>query len=368
VHDLARWAAFDRRQTGPRRAEAAEALRKLVVSDIPAVAEPAADELARLEAEAARPGSVFARPAGGAEPGIVILGVGGSGKTMLISAFDVAMIRQRTGFTLAADDEASEQWLIDMTWALTYLGEVPPGTEGIDFLNCSLYGSVNRVLPTGEIASEPARARLNLVEPMGEIVQSGRLDFPLRRDLIDHLKKSPGIIFTFDPVREFARVDQWQAMHGTLVSLTRAAAGNPDFDGKLPHYLAVCVTKFDDPRVLAHARRLGLLTTDPQDPQGFPRVVGDGARTLFHELSGNNSNADDMLIDLLELHFRPERIRYFVTTATGFHVNPRTGMFDPDDPENVDRSTPDVSRIKGPIHPINVSEPLLWAIQQDQAM
>jgi hypothetical protein len=367
VRNLARWAALDRRQTGPRRAEAAQQmLRELVATDIPEVAGPAGDELARLEAEFARPMAPAALTSI-SEPGVVILGANNSGKTMLTSAFNVAMIRQRTGFTLVADDAASEQLLIDMTWALTDLGEVPPATEGIDILNWSLYGRARRTPPTGEIVSEPVRVRLNMVEPSGEIVQSDRLGFPLRRDLIGHLAKTPGIIFTFDPVRESERGKQFQSMNNMLVSLARAAAANdPDFDGRLRHHLAVCVTKFDEPRVLIAAGALGLLTSDQQDPRGFPRVRGDGARTLFRALSANHPNsADEMLVDLLERYFLPERIRYFVTTATGFHIDPRTGKFDPDDPVNIYRNAAGVTRIKGPIYPINVAEPLMWAIQRD---
>ena len=36
--------------------------------------------------------------------------------------------------------------------------------------------------------------------------------------------------------------------------------------------------------------------------------------------------------------------------------------YDPDDPQNLlpDDSAPESSRIRGPVHPINVVEPLLW--------
>ena len=110
-----------------------------------------------------------------------------------------------------------------------------------------------------------------------------------------------------------------------------------DFDGVLPHHVAVCVTKFDEPRVLATARRMGVVTTDPEDPYGFPRVRDGDARRVFAKLCNGDG---EMVLNTMDRTFRRDRVRYFVTSAIGFPADP------------------------GPVNPINVAEPVLWLAEQ----
>jgi hypothetical protein len=63
---------------------------------------------------------------------------------------------------------------------------------------------------------------------------------------------------------------------------------------------------------------------------------------------------------LLERYFYPERISYYVTSAVGFMVNKHTRRFDPRDTENVYRTASGAPLVRGPVHPINVVEPVLW--------
>ena len=77
-------------------------------------------------------------------------------------------------------------------------------------------------------------------------------------------------MFIFDPIREFAKGDAFDHTFGMVVQLARRLADSPDFDGRLPHYVAVCVTKFDEIRVFETAEKLDLLVTDPDDPYEFP--------------------------------------------------------------------------------------------------
>ena len=46
---------------------------------------------------------------------------------------------------------------------------------------------------------------------------------------------------------------------------------DPGYEGKLPHRLAVCVTKLDDPRVFKTAHDLGMLI--PDDSSRFVTFV-----------------------------------------------------------------------------------------------
>ena len=114
-------------------------------------------------------------------------------------------------------------------------------------------------------------------------------------------------------------------------------AADPEFDGTLPHHVAICVTKFDEPKVFDTAERLKLLRYDRNDPFQFPRVEGGDARLLFASLcssSSGNGNGD-LMLNALEQYFREDRVKFFVTSAVGFYVDPYTNKFDRDNPQNV---------------------------------
>ena len=66
--------------------------------------------------------------------------------------------------------------------------------------------------------------------------------------------------------------------------------------------------------------------------------------------------------------FHPSRIRYFVTSSIGFWHPPGwngdTSTFDPEFFANFNEIGDGKKRIKGPIHPINVLEPLIFLQQR----
>jgi hypothetical protein len=89
------------------------------------------------------------------------------------------------------------------------------------------------------------------------------------------------------------------------------------------------------------------------------------AQALFHALGEiSRSGNGEAVPRLLERYFYPERISYYVTSAVGFMVNKHTRRFDPRDPENVYRTASGAPLVRGPVHPINVVEPILWIIRQ----
>ncbi len=153
-------------------------------------------------------------------------------------------------------------------------------------------------------------------------------------------------------------------------------------DGKLPHHLAVCVTKFDDFKVLETARRLRLLDADPDDSFGIPRVSAADAKELFQQLCAVSASGNaDMVLNAITRFFHEDRIRYFVTSSIGFYIHPKRMIFDIDDYQNL---VPIVSkpaggqpaaggasgsglRIRGEVRPINVMEPMLWLGQRISA-
>ena len=163
-----------------------------------------------------------------------------------------------------------------------------------------------------------------------------------------------------------------------LIQLARFKAAEPGWSGgRLPHYVAVCVTKFDEVAVYEAARELGLIELDGDDQYEFPRVSDEDTRTLFLKLcEASGSGNAEMVIHALEQYFYPDHIKYFVTSAIGFYLNPRTRHFDEDDWQNVvpnerpkdkEGSPPakwKPTRIRGGVYPINIVEPVRWLCQK----
>ena len=66
------------------------------------------------------------------------------------------------------------------------------------------------------------------------------------------------------------------------------------------------------------------------------------------------------MLESITRYFMPERVRYFVTSSIGFRLDRATRLFDEADFQNVDPRADGGQRIRGPIYPINVVEPVLW--------
>ncbi|MDQ2810688.1 MAG: ATP-binding protein [Actinomycetota bacterium] len=305
------------------------------------------------------------------EPGIVILGPPYSGKTTFLAAFSIALNRKETGWNVVGGDEASEQALIGLTTGLTRQRKFPAATAGIENYRWLLNGQIPRArrsLFRSQGHHDPVQICLDLADVSGELAEPDLLGYSARRDLIELLARSRGIIYAFDPTREFEEGDAFDSTFSPLVQLARLEAGTSGLPGgRLPHYVAVCVTKFDETRVFKTAKQLNALTVASDDPLGFPRVADKDAREFFRRLCHLSSSGNaEMVLNVLEQYFAPERVRYFVTSAIGFYTDPDTGRFNSEDPQNYvpDDQGPNLLLIRGPVHPVNVAEPLLWLARQ----
>jgi hypothetical protein len=78
----------------------------------------------------------------------------------------------------------------------------------------------------------------------------------------------------FDPIREFNRGDAYDSLFRLLMDIISLAAEHPGLGERLPHHVAMCVTKFDEPRVFKTAESLRMLVWDEHDPLGFPLLRG----------------------------------------------------------------------------------------------
>jgi hypothetical protein len=199
--------------------------------------------------------------------------------------------------------------------------------------------------------------------PPGALMGSAQMGRRLRQELVTHMANSRGILYMFDPIGEFNRGDAYDKTYSLIMDLMAAVPDEQRFKGRLPHHVAVCVTKFDEPRVFRTAQLLNLLARDDHHPHGFPLVHDTDARDLLLELCkvGRNRNTQ-MVPQLLEKYFHPARITYFVTSSVGFMLNKRTRRFDAEDTENIFRIATGETLVRGPVNPINVVEPVLWLV------
>jgi hypothetical protein len=305
------------------------------------------------------------------EAGIAMLGPTESGKSTFLCALKKALLEQDEDWMLFTRDAASQRILDEMSSALISEGGFPLPTQTVNPIRWILGGTVERTVPAGKRPNQVTTVKdrveitLRLTDAPGGLGQADQIGLSDRNELIEQLAASRGILYMFDPIREFTHGDAFQRADSLLTELMGVASREPDFDGKLPHHLAVCVTKLDDPRVFQTARDLGMLIPDGNSRWGFPRVHETDARALFHALGEiSRSGNGEAVPRLLERHFHPERINYYVTSAVGFMVNKRSRRFDPRDTENVYRTASGAPLVRGPVHPINVVEPVLWIVRQ----
>lgn len=311
------------------------------------------------------------------ERGIAMLGATGSGKSTFLGALHMAFLRRaqqvpEQEWWIWSRDQASREALVDMDVALNSKGEFPFATQRIDNFDWILSGRVDRTEKAGWFGGSSRRVResvevtLKLTDPSGELYRRDQMGQEIRQQLVEQVAGSRGILYMFDPIREHAKGDAYDSTFSMLSDLVAEVAEDAEFDGRrLPHHVAVCVTKLDEPRVFKTADSLRLLAPDPYHPHGFPMVHGSDARTLLQSLCKvGRSGAGEVLPQLLETYFRPERITYYATSAVGFMVNKRTRRFDAQDTENVYRIASGETLVRGPVNPVNVVEPVLWLVEQ----
>ena len=300
--------------------------------------------------------------------GITMWGPPTSGKTTFLAALSVALLRGDRSWQVMGEDDASTSKLIDLTMGLTQERTFPSATVGIEGYRWALQGKVSRVARKWafgrQLREQDVRISLDLVDTPGELAGPTHLNRAGRDRLIETLARSEAIVFLYDPTREFARGDAFDHTFGVLLEMSQRMVEKPG--DRLPHHVAVCVTKFDEIRIFATAEKLGLVEYDSDAPW-FPRVPDVDAREAFVHLCAVPGSGDaDLVPLLLEQNFRPDRIKYFVTSAIGFYVNPHTGFFDSEDFQNYLPNPTGMpgTRIRGAIRPINVVEPFLWLSQR----
>jgi hypothetical protein len=308
-----------------------------------------------------------------AEPGLRRVGLWGataSGKSTFLSALFIAATRSPTDLLVKGRNDESTDFLIRNTHSLNAQHQFPPPTTYQTPLSWSLQMSVPNPVRSRLFRPAPATVpfdfRVDLQDAPGRAYAAVPEAQPMRLDLgadddvpevASYLADCQGLLLLVDPIRERELGDAHEFFHGTLLRMAQRVevpAGE-----RLPHYVAVCVTKFDDPSVFRFARDNDFLSYSEDDPLMFPRVHGDEAEQFMRDLFAGSPLSDvDLVVGALRQYFYPERIRYFVTSSVGFYVG-SSREFQEDDYWNVVQ-VEDRVQIRGQVYPINVAEPLLW--------
>jgi hypothetical protein len=305
----------------------------------------------------------------GANRGITLWGAPTTGKTTFLAALNVALVLADGPWSVQGVDKADADALTNLTIRLNEDHEFPDATTAIAEYHWELVGFLPRTVKQGRLrraqtVQERVTIPLDLADAAGGSAHPV-LAGPTRWDaLLDKLVSSQGILFLFDPVREFHSSDAFVHTIGVVNELKRRMRDSVLPNGRLPHYVAVCIAKFDEIKILQTAQELNLVFYDA-DHRGCPRVHDSDALEFFmHLCEVSDSDQASIVPRLLAQTFDPGRLRYFVTSAIGFYVDKASGLFDPDDYQNhIPANGKQPTRIRGAVDPINVVEPVLWLSQ-----
>lgn len=303
---------------------------------------------------------------------ITVWGAPSTGKTTFLAAVNVALDRQNEPWRLIGADEASAEALTSFERALITERRFPAATTGVELYRWRLIGTAQRRVPRrwrGYTLGYQRRdvsvaIPLEVVDAPGGTAAAATPGEARSRALYENIEQSRGIAFFFDPVREVESNDAFEHTHAVLnmVSQRMQERGHLLPDGRLPHHVAVCVTKLDELRMMKTAELFHMLD---RDERGVPRVPDGDAREFVRRLCRQFRSLDsDLIFTKLQRAFHPDRIKYYVTSAIGFYVDPNTGRCDLEDFQNhlpaLDGSPP---KIRGDVIPVNVAEPMLWLAQ-----
>jgi hypothetical protein len=290
---------------------------------------------------------------------IGIWGTSGSGKTTFLAALPVAAWNGRNGtWGVSTTSQEAAVYLNHVVQQLTVEQRCPVATLVMQPISWTFRGRPARrgVLARLGVGRSEVDFTLELYDPPGAFYENGHVD----PELIQSLSTTRGLLYLIDPTVGAANDQTFRGFFDALTQLnTRMAENGQLYHGKLPHFVAVCVTKFDDERLFRRlARETDFLVQD-KDGERLPRIRPGKSKEYFDFVCDRMLGAQAALVRrALTAHFHPDRIEYFATSAVGFRLNSRR-EFDFADFANV-RMAGGVATIRDTPRPVNVLEPLLF--------
>lgn len=331
---------------------------------------------------------------------IGLWGAPSSGKTTFLAALNIAVNRMgMPGLMIYGVDDESTAFLADNTSRLTKDRQFPPATQAQQQLSWVMRMQTEAWARNWRgkrvMSLVPQEFNLDLLDAPGDSFA----DVPVTEaaasagdggrdlwdddeddaglgtglgmssgedDIMDQLASCDGLLLLFDPTKEWKDGDAFNYFQGTLLRIAqRRMAGQSTPGGLLPHYVAVCATKFDHPDVYRRAKTRGYRSFAQNDPYLFPRVPDERAEAFFLDLVQESERGNaDLVASALRGNFQPGRVKFFITSAIGFYKSHKSARFKEGDFMNMVPQDSGAPRIRGSIYPINVVEPLLWLAQR----
>jgi hypothetical protein len=293
--------------------------------------------------------------------GITIWGPPTTGKTAFLAVLDHALAgKPSLGWRVVGRNDISTNELANLMTTMVSGGTFPRATQDLAIYEWELVKWVRKRSFTYWLwlrAREVERAiPLRVVDAPGGFANPGVWEeTPVAKELVEAITNSAGIVFIYDPTREFQEGDAYRHTYSVLAHVDSASEW---LSGRLPHFLAVCVAKFDDQRVYDSAAMVNMAAYDSENGD-VPYVDEEFAEEFFNRMCQIPTHpAAHGLLKMIKPRFHEKRMKFFVTSAVGFYVNPATGRFDPGDCENVVPGEP--PRVRSDIRPINIAECVDW--------
>ena len=297
------------------------------------------------------PSSPHPRPIAEREVQIALWGATSSGKSTYLWTLPLAAEQQ--GWTVIPLDRASEEYKARAETDLMQEGLLPIPTAEELLIRWRLEKIPSIVGPWWDRRRVPgSRILLRTIERPGGDIEK------VTQSVADQLVHADGIVYLFDPDRELnpKSDDNVRYFIRAMNRLQRRTAElNRVVGGRLPHHLAVCITKFDAVKVFAKARE-GFWVTQATAWPHFPQVSPSDAQPFFDWLCRTElGDAASFVRDRIVANFLPQRVEYFVCSAIGFGLHERR-QFDLSDFSNL---TERGDRVRSLPRPVNVLEPLV---------
>jgi hypothetical protein len=298
---------------------------------------------------------------------IGLWGPTGGGKSTFLGSLSVAcghLDESRGSWTVWGQEDADTKFQVRWFDRLVHERRFPPATVVSEQWNLRVHGDLRARQAPGLLAwlrSEADHLRhrdtvdivLDVLDVPGAAFVEGTAP---AEAALTHLAGAQGVLLLFDPTLD---LDGHQT--GTVAYIdapllhlaTRLDQEGKLIDGRLPHHVAVCLTKFDEEAVFRQALDEKWVDVGPAGPF----VPDNRAEAFFDWLCRRMPSSGASLgLNLVRRYLMPERTRFFVTSSIGFYR--ANGRFDVDDHANIIRVDGE-TRIRGDLRPINVIEPLI---------
>jgi hypothetical protein len=303
---------------------------------------------------------------------IGVWGSGRSGKTTFIAALPIAADRRTSeSWAVYGTDQAAAAYLGDSRIQLAVHKQFPiPNLvmQPISWMFRCANPPSTGWWKVGQ--TQPIEFMLELQDPPGRLFNHDLVGTPQSEALLDYLEQADGLLYLLDPLTENRDTGDSMLHFFKALELLRARLANSGrlINGRLPHSLAVCVTKFDDAnffRTLMTERVARPMIK--QDSSSLIPYVRPERKKEFFDFVCTRMLQAGMIRDAIAASFDPARVQYFETSAIGFRLNGNE-QFDFRNYNNVNQTPIDPAdpskgstySVIDQVRPINVIEPLIF--------